>query len=297
MSRLLSMLALATLATASVSANAAVIAYYRFDNDPGAAPGVQVQPTSDSTAPATSPIKDEANGNNMKTFNDTTGPIYNTNVPFNPVPQTGAANNLSGGYYRNGFIRDTYSQGSTGTGPNGTTLNDHNFANFTIEASVKFYDLGGYETFLGRDSDATLGLLYFQKRADNTLGFTYTDSNNVNHVIDSTVFVQSGTWYSLAAVGDGTTTSLYLLNPSDNTYSLIGSTAGTGLVVADQNWTLGRGWFNGPADWVDAEIDEVRISDTALPTTALLGATVIPEPATLAFAPALLLLASRKRRD
>lgn len=297
MYRSFSICVLGALLSAPALSHAAVIAYYRFDNDPGAAPGVQVQPTPDADAPGASPVKDSANGNNMKTFNESTGPIYSSTVPFTTVPQTGNSNSLSGGYYRNPNLRDTYSWNASGGGPNGTTLNDHNFSQFTIEASVRFFDLANFQTFVGRDSGATQGLLYLQKRGDNSLGFTYIDSNGVNRIVDSTVFVQSGVWYTLAAIGDGSVASLYLLDPNTGTYNLIGSTSGAGLAVEDRTWTIGRGWFNGPADWVDAEIDEVRISDTALPTSALLGSAAIPEPAALALVPAALALASRRRRD
>jgi len=49
------------------------------------------------------------------------------------------------------------------------------------------------------------------------------------------------------------------------------------------NFTIGRGWFNGPTDFVNGSVDEVRISDRALAPSQFLFApqAVIPEPSTL----------------
>ena len=45
----------------------------------------------------------------------------------------------------------------------------------------------------------------------------------------------------------------------------------------DNSWTVGRGQFGGgPADWFDGIIDEVRISNTALPPSQFLFAPAGP---------------------
>jgi hypothetical protein len=53
--------------------------------------------------------------------------------------------------------------------------------------------------------------------------------------------------------------------------------AGGALVQSSAPWSVGRGWFNGPADFFDGQIDEVRISDVVLNPSPFLF-TRIPEP-------------------
>ena len=61
---------------------AATVAYYRFENG-----------TANTAASGTNSILDSSgNGLNGTPVN---GPVYTSNVPVNPVPQTGATNNLS----------------------------------------------------------------------------------------------------------------------------------------------------------------------------------------------------------
>ena len=52
-----------------------------------------------------------------------------------------------------------------------------------------------------------------------------------------------------------------------------------GLLNIDATWTIGRGmWNNGANDFVNGEIDEVRISDTALNPTQFLAYVETFEP-------------------
>lgn len=86
----------------------------------------------------------------------------------------------------------------------------------------------------------------------------------------------ANTWYHVAVVGDGTNATLYLDGAA------VGSVGFNGLYdsAANQGFTIGRGYFNGPADFWDGKIDEVRFSDSALSPGQFLNAAV-PEPATL----------------
>lgn len=105
----------------------------------------------------------------------------------------------------------------------------------------------------------------------------------------------------MAAVNDGTTLSLYVKSQSDTNYVLQGTDIVTGGALLNQsgNWGIGRGWFNGPADWTDGRIDEVRISGNALNSSQFLVA--VPSPSSLTTmliggVPGLCLVLRRNRR-
>src|SRR5579884_447930 len=100
-------------------------------------------------APAGSPVLDySGHGNNLKAFADFSAPTYSANVPAAFIPQTGATNQHSMSFVPN---EDLYSLNAVGGGPNGGTLNDHAFPTFTVEASVQFNSVDGFQTFVGRD--------------------------------------------------------------------------------------------------------------------------------------------------
>ena len=48
------------------------------------------------------------------------------------------------------------------------------------------------------------------------------------------------------------------------------------LVPSTDIWTVGRGWFNGVADFFDGQIDEVRITDGVLDPSEFLFAVDQP---------------------
>lgn len=101
-------------------------------------------------------------------------------------------------------------------------------------------------------------------------------------VVDRNQFL-ADKWYHLAIVGNVSagTVTVYSYNTTTSSYVQVGE--GTGYVGNLQSgvWTVGRGTYNGgAADWVNnANFDEVRISDTALPVAKFLYGTepFIPE--------------------
>jgi hypothetical protein len=124
---------------------------------------------------------------------------------------------------------------------------------------------------------------------------------------DSFSTAQTDTWYNVVAQSDGSVFSLFVQNNATGVYELQGSTPITTALsnTGATNFTIGRGWFNGPTDFVNGYVDEVRISDAALAPSQFLFAaapqTQIPEPGTLALLGAGLLpmvvgTAARKRR-
>ena len=272
-------------------AHAQTIAYYRFEEG---APGARVPVTPDAVAPGGSPVLDASgNGNNMKTFAEFSAPTYSSNVPAPVIPQTGALNQRSLLFTPN---QDVYSQNAVGGGPNGGTLNDHAFPSFTIEASVNFNSLTGFQTFVGRDRPGqTLGFFYLRKWGGNdpnlnSLNATVVADNGTTFDLFSTgtgandtfSTVSTNVWYNVVAQSNGSMFSLFVQNNATGAYELQASTPITTALsnTGATNVTIGRGWFNGPTDFVNGYVDEVRISDRALAPSQFLFA-VIPEPSTL----------------
>ena len=279
------------------------VAYWRFEE--GTADQEFPFPPTDG-GPGSGIAIDSAGGDDpMRTFAGFTNPVYRSNVPFGVVPRTGAANNLSLDFNPN---EDLYSEGAP--------INNRQLNQFTIEASVRFDDLDGWQTFLGKDGfqvagspDPNLASLYFQlaNDAENQDKVAFKVHQSAGGFIDlyTQQTVEAGRWYNFAAVlsNDGTagdpddqTLSLYLFDPGTGQYVLQESEDFRGgMALQDRNWTIGRGMYaNNPADWIDGQIDEVRISAVALPTSQLLA---VPEPSSLGLLGLAGLFALRRRRQ
>jgi hypothetical protein len=278
-------------------ASAATLAHWRFEEG---AVGDQLQANFGS-AITTSPDS-SGNGYSLQAYNTNgtpnTAPIYSASTPFG----SGGANNRS---FRFDGNDDLYSQGATGL--NSIT----SFTALTIEASVNFGDLGGYQTFLGKDGfnipgapDANLASVYFQLVQDggfaNHVAIKLHTGNGAFVGAYTAAPVIAGQWYNFSAVFDGSNLSLYSVTGGIAT--LEGSASFVGPVISQDNaWTVGRGMYAGNVgDWVKdgTLIDEVRISDAAL-TPGEFIAVAIPEPSTFAAMgglAGLFFAASRRRR-
>jgi len=267
-----------------VSLPAATVAYWRFEEGPadaqvshgGQPDGVFYPGTADSSG----------NGNALSVWAEGwAGYAYRTDRPGYVVPQTGAANNFS--------VQNTgdYPVMFTQTGSPMQTMTP---AAFTIEASSKPEATGSWRTLVGRDSygtyagDPNLSALYFQITPDDAVAIKFCDVSGYWHEAISangiltgfpSTKAAAGQWYHLAAVSDGSTLSLYLnrgagfnlvaqtdmtLSGSPNTALTAG--AGSGSDWDPGNWSVGRGLYAGAhTDRAYGFIDEVRISDAALP--------------------------------
>lgn len=184
----------------------------------------------------------------------------------------------------------TWSQQSS---PSGTDLQTWTSSQWTVEASFKPETLaGGYKTIVGREGnevapDPNAAPLYFQITDDvngSQLRINFTDAAGNNHVATSTgVQFIPHQWYHAAATSDGTTLNLYLDQFDGTGYQNVASlnisgSANPALVDPglDANgdswgWTVGRGRYgtsdnpnDDHGDRFFGNIDEVRISDTAL---------------------------------
>ncbi len=286
-----------------VAVDAGTVAYWRFEEGPEGdvqAPGYG--------NPADANILDSS-GNNfrLQTFHNgfygggpgdfTTAPAYRTDVPVSTVPGTGAANNL----YMNfnprspGERYDIYTSPGTGSGLDGYVFNQ-----ITIEATVRFLDTGGYQTFIGKDgsnfpnSDPPLAGLYFQlvggEGQDRKIKFATHQGDGAFRQVFSKNEVTPGVWYNFAGVTDGSTMKLYTKRVDQANWTLDAEVPFTGgLFTQNRTWTLGRGMYNESlVDFFRGSLDEVRISDSALDPSQFLfpGVVARPAPATPVSLPA-----------
>ena len=307
--------------------NADVIAYWRFEDKNGTA--ATAGDTLTSPTPGGTPFDfttDSAGVNDsLRTFhspNDPTSadgverletaPIYTSDVPFSSIPSTGAANLLAFDF--DGLPGQA--QQPAGTAPNQAggddiytaqagELNAYDFDAFTIEASFKIDTLGRFQKIIGKDDPADvaaggLGPIVLGPLNDNRLEIVAFDGSGAFRNVIGADPLEAGVWYNVAVTNDGSTMSLYLDDTRDGVgnYVLLGTNTditGGALVQSDATWAVGRGWFNAPADAFDGQIDEVRISDTALDPSAFLF-TPVPEPTSIGLLGAGLLLLQRRRR-
>lgn len=249
----------------------ATVAYWRFEE------GTVDQP---SPAPYESDwfVDSSGSGNDMWTFADFTAPWYRSDVPGDPVPQTGAPNALALDFSPN---QDNY----TSEKP----INSHSFSQLTVEASVKLDTLDRWQVIVGKDgkpTDEPFPPFFFKAwhiDAGANLEVGLIDASGVWRGIASMDPPVVGEWYHLAMTNDGSTMRFYIKGPGDAGYVEQGATEVDGALIDSEGaWTVGRGmWDGGIADWADGAIDEVRISDVALSPSQFLW---VPEPSTLALA-------------
>lgn len=274
-----------------LSSQGSTIAYWRFEDQPD---GGQLIGNMGG-GPFTVTQDYSTNGNGLRTFNGPAAPntsgTFVSLVPGSTIPQTGASNVRSAEFAGAGQDFYVYGAGNLETFPFG--------GDFTIELSLRSTALG-WRTALGRDQGSLpgpTGNLYYQQRGDSgVLRIAVLDGTGTLREIDSSLVVaNTATWFNTALVSSGTTLTLYNFNGS--TWDVIGSTTTAGGLRADSaTWTVGRGWFAGPNDFWAGQLDEIRISSTALTTDQFLWS--IPEPGSMALAVMGLgvMLLRRKRR-
>lgn len=154
-------------------------------------------------------------------------------------------------------------------------------AQWTVEAVFKSANLSSFCTILGRDgryvggNNSSAAALYLSTRGTD-LAIEFTDVQGGKHNLQVPANLKAGVWYSVAAVSDGSTLSLYLNGEVVGTLDLTSTGTDTSLGLGYGTWSVARGmWNNGHVDRFFGMIDEVAISDTALEPSAF----VIPVPA------------------
>ncbi len=241
-------------------------AYWRFEE------GTAGSPVSGTDGNA---VVDSANANNMRTASSGTAPTYSSDVSAPIIPQTGLNNAVSMQFTG---ARDVYSDGKD--------INYPIISNgFTLEASFKLSSVGGaYQCIVGKDgqpvSSSSLAPLEFKVRGDNSkLQIEILDGSGADKQVSSQGTISPNQWYHAAAVDTGSSLSLYLDSGDGSGYVLQGSTQLSVALDRRQRqrrtpWSIGRGMFNNtPADWINGgEVDEVRLSNTALSPSSFLFA-------------------------
>lgn len=186
-----------------------------------------------------------------------------------------------------GLNDDNYSEGAA--------INGQSFDAITVELAFNMNAIGGYQALFGKDGKPTSSVVPplkvlvrgddFPDAIPNQLFVEWIDGDGDVHFVTSRSTMTAGSWNHMAFVLTGTTAELHLADESGN-YQLLDSISGDfagagGEVIFNDNtnFSIGRGMFNnGVADWSDALIDEVRISDVALTRGEFL---FVPEPASL----------------
>ncbi|MBK1833543.1 LamG-like jellyroll fold domain-containing protein [Roseibacillus ishigakijimensis] len=290
------------LAWGSGHLSAETVVYWRFEGDGTTEPteGAYVQDTDGHTAvqAAGIPAIDlSGNGNNLYSWNnDYSGHQYQAlgtaGNPFTTLPNNGEANNwaihnVSG--YSGSF---TWSEQSN---PTGTDLETWTSPTWTIEASFLTTTTNGHQTFVGRDgngvsnTNAANAPVYFQITPGGSVRILYVDAaGNAHAALDPTP-VRTNTWYSYAAISDGETLSLWRTERGSTFLEVASAdlSESTNPALADPGvdangevwpWTVGRGRYgtsdnphDNHGDRFYGSIDEVRISDVALPVEELLA--------------------------
>ena len=313
MKRLICLAVCAAALPTPLSAIAATSAYWRHE---GGTNGATI-PAGPDTVLDSSPTN-----SHMQTFDPAFTSATYTSV-VSPVPlRSGLPNTLSLDFGPGGD--------DAGNNDDNFTTNDkpitlQAFNAITVEAAFKMDTVAGFQAILGKDGkplgDAPgednspvppFKVLVrgddFPNAIPSQLFVEWVDGdatlNSDVHFLASGATVVPNQWYHIAITINANEAALWIAGESGN-YALadtetgdFAGTAGNVLVNDPRGWSIGRGMFNNNvADWSNAHIDEVRISDAVLAPNEFLF-TAVPEPATLALAVGAVLtlgVARRKR--
>ncbi|MEO6848493.1 MAG: LamG domain-containing protein [Chthoniobacterales bacterium] len=222
--------------------------------------------------------------NNSGIYNQvTTGNSYIIN-PYGVYP-SGTYDNLqvAGGKWgaSTGMFQQTLTnQWGQGFGPGSTGL--AGLGSFTMEMWVNPFTNPALETPLNFNGVS----LNLQSVAGGyRLVSQFYTTGLVIHQAFAVGVISTGTWWHIAMTYDGTTLKQYINGTLD------GSIAATGLVINNGSGGLFIGANTGSSQTFFGDIDEVRISDVALPAGTGTGVNqlawnaslvAVPEPATVA---------------
>jgi GH43 family beta-xylosidase len=253
----------------------ATVAYWRHEEGPS---GGLIATGNDTLLDAA------GNGNHMETFDPSfTSATYSSSV--SPLQlRSGSPNTLS----------LDFGPGGDGAGQNDDNYSDSKpinsqlFSEMTVELAFSMNSIGGFQTLLGKDGKPNASPVAplqmkvrgddFPSGIDNQLFVEWIDGDGDNHFLSSGSTMTSGEWYHVAFTLSDTDASLYIADET-GPYTLVDSISGTDfagsssevLIDSTGDFSVGRGMYNGNvADWSDALIDEVRISDRVLAVTELL---------------------------
>ncbi|HEY0075163.1 MAG TPA: family 43 glycosylhydrolase [Abditibacteriaceae bacterium] len=234
------------------------LAYWRFENGEA----------GKLAAVGTVSVRDTAKDNALAVASAEMQPLYTADVPFGTVPQTGAKNTVAADFRgRNDFFMREQKLNEFDFGRAGSNA-------WTIEFSFRLRDGSGVQRLVGRDGSSSSG----ERRApiqiltvgDETgesfdIRLEILDGDNTFQDVVSPRIYRTGRWYNVAATATNDTLSLYVDQLDGKGYRLVGIKTIKGATNATRSgFSVGRGWYGNPTDWIDGKIDEVRISDVAL---------------------------------
>lgn len=281
--------ALGTGTALGVDPNPLENAYWRFEEGP---PGSLVPEGADT-------VLDSVSANHMRRWSgppdnptDITAPMYTDDVAAPVIPQTGEPNTLALDFTPHpGGGDDIYTESKN--------INNPLVDAITVEVSFKMKYVGsieGLDPFQGIVSKEAKGgetqlenlpVFVIKVRDTGVLQVELFDGSGARREVATSWPLAENQWYHAAAVNDGSTLRFYIDGNDGNGYVLQGTAEGLdggalwqgGVGVDDYNtsWTIGRAQYAGsPADWAEAVIDEVRITNRALDPAEFLFSAPAP---------------------
>ena len=154
---------------------------------------------------------------------------------------------------------------------------------WTVECSVYFTSLSGWQTFIG-DGGSSAGTseadFYLTNNGiDNSFRINIYTAGGTRWILDGDYDPVIETWYHIAVVSDGVTLEMFLDDGSGAGFQSIGTVDMSAQTVAENalpgggyTWSFGRGWYNGNTDYMAGSIDDIRFSDAALDPSEFLQA-------------------------
>jgi hypothetical protein len=236
-------------------ASAATVAAWNFES------GINGTPAA-GQAFVDNPVLDTTgNGNTMYGYDSYWGPSYSADTPSGTGLSSGNAANHQDGYL------------------NEAPVNAWQPLTWSVACSVKFNEVDGWKTFIGRDGRTGLNgdtddesAFYLQKNGiDGKFRVNISTLGGQRYVLDSVVAPVAGQWYTVIAASDGVTLSMSVFDGTTwLSNGLAMNTAQDNSLRATGNWTFGRGfWGSWFVDHIDGNLDNIVFADT------------VPEPATM----------------
>jgi len=311
-------MAVASMAAALLAANASAVtvAHWDFETDliaGSAANGQAVSHPTDVEGAFDGAIQDlSGNGNHLSVTTPITGSVAGNMAFSNNVSassDTGSSLSIEG-FVAGSDFPGLFNDNTGNTGDlelGGSSVGSLN--SWTVEASVNFKDVGGFQTLIGKDGlgqetgmlyDAAVGTgvagdvnaapFYFQKNgANGAFRIRWTAADGNGYILDSQTVPVANRWYNVAATSDGQNLSIYVNGILENTVDMVSLSGATAVMPAldetgfagedpspfPYSWSVGRGMYNdGHGDRVNGFLDDVRISDEALTADQLLNGLV-----------------------
>jgi GH43 family beta-xylosidase len=227
---------------------------------------------------ANSVLDSSGEGNHMRTFDSSsTAASYSTNV--SPLPlRSGLANTRSLDFGPGGDGAGRNDDNYTESKP----INTKAFEALTVEFAFRLDSVTGFQSLFGKDGapvSSPVAPLQIKVRGDsfpggaaNQLFVEWIDGDGDVHFLASGFSITTGVWNHIAFVLEDDSAQLFVAGET-GAYEIVDAIYGADfsgpsgqvLYVTNSNFTVGRGAYNGnAADWADARIDEVRVSDAAL---------------------------------